>query len=549
MRTRPTSRLLFLACLVVATLGWWITRDEAPRAPLVAPTPGAEVADAFTSAAPIATPITTRTERNYLVAEKMLDRLKNAFADGKARANEALLTFKDADAYRRFLARAATAGLRVLGKHDALRAVRIGFDSLAALEADLAAHAADYADIDANYFVYPPDSPEIDPRFAGKFVPIGDGLLQFLGVNGDTSKWGSGVTIAILDSGILADPTFGQGRVRYLDIGHGILPPAENGHGTAVASLAAGMSPEALGIAPGAGLLSIRVTGEDGLSDSFSLAQGVIAAVDAGAHLINISMGSYSPSWVMTNAIDYATARGVLLVASAGNDQATQLTWPAADSRVISVAAVDAAEQQVLFSNAGEGLKISAPGYGLVAAWTQGSRVSIDGTSGSAPVVAGGIAAMMSTNPGLTAVQAWSILQQHASDGGPLGPDPDFGHGIINLGWAMSRSDFNRIDTAVSSQYFDPATFEMQFVVQNRSARGVGGLTLDVNVGIGSASYSVPFLGPGGTHAVRVPVDYFTLKNFGRIDYRTTLINPPGIFDVIPSNNTRSNIISLSQSP
>ncbi len=549
MRHRSISHLLLPACLVaaVAILGWWVGRDQSN--PTAFATPAPEPLSAATSREEPTPPppATTSHSRGYLVAEKLLARLRTALAEEKVRPNEAVLTFKDADAYRRFLARAAAAGLKVLGRHDGLRAVRVGFDSLDALAADLAAHSEDYGDVDANYSVFPPDVPETDPRFAGKFVAIGNGLLEFLGVTGDTSKWGSGVTIALLDSGVVADPTFGTGRLRYLDVGLGIAPTPDNGHGTAVASLAGGMAPDAVGIAQSATLLSIRVTGEDGLSDSFTLAQAMMAAVDAGAQIVNVSMGSYAASNVMTSAIDYATARGVMIVASAGNDQAAELTWPAADPRVISVGAVDAAEQQVFFSNAGEQLKISAPGFGLQSAWVNGQRVSIDGTSASAPVVAGGIAAMMSQNPGLSAAQAWSLLQQYASDGGPVGPDPDFGAGILNLGWVMNRNDFSRIDTAVSSQFFDPTTFEMQLIVQNRSARGVGGLTLDVNVGPGSYNYSVPWLGPGGTYAVRVPVDYFALKNYGRIDYRTSLVNPPGIIDVIPSNNVRSNIISVTQ--
>jgi hypothetical protein len=180
-------------------------------------------------------------------------------------------------------------------------------------------------------------------------------------------------------------------------------------------------------------------------------------------------------------------------------------------------------------------------------AWLGGQRVLIDGTSASAPVVVGSIAAMISQNPGLSAMQAWQILQQFVSDGGPPGPDPSYGNGILNLGWAMNRTDFNRIDTAVSSQFFDPSTFAMEFVVQNRSARGVGGLTLDVNVGPGEKTFSVPWLGPGGIYAVSVPADYLTLQTYGRLDYSATLVNPPGIVDAVPTNNQRQNRITIVQ--
>ncbi|MEQ1862039.1 MAG: S8 family serine peptidase [Chthoniobacteraceae bacterium] len=548
MRHRPLIRLLVLASLlVVATLVTLRTNRDvlpppaAPETPAPLP-PEAREADAVAPAPP---PVSSRDQRDFLLAEKLLARLNETFAQEQGRLNEAVLTFKDADAYRRFLARAAECGFKVLGRLDRFHTVRVRYDSLDSLTGDLANFSGDYSDLDANYFVYPPDVPEPEARYAGQFAPIGNGLLDFLGVTGDTSKWGAGVTIAVLDSGIVADPTFGTNRLRFVDIGLGIAPEGDNGHGTAVASLAGGMASDAIGIAPGANLLSIRVTGMDGLSDSFSLSQGILAAVDAGAQIINVSMGSYANSFVMTHAIDYAASRGVLVVASAGNDQVGQLTWPAANPYVISVGAVDAAEQQVFFSNSGEELKIAAPGYGLQSAWLNGQRVFIDGTSGSAPVVAGSIAAMMSQNPGITASQAWGILRTHASDGGVLGPDPNFGNGIVNLGWAMNRNDFGRIDTAVSSQFFDASRSEMQFIVQNRSAPHVGGLVLEVDAGIARKKFTVPQLGPGATYAVRVPVDYSTLQFLGRIDYRTTLVNPAGIIDVLPANNQRANRITL----
>jgi hypothetical protein len=552
MRPRLDRTLLVLASAlaVVIAWGWWQSAAPAPQAeskPIPSTATDSTEPAKSTVAEPVRPTPEPRYARAYLVAEKLLARLKTPLALEKARPNEALLTFKDAEAYGRFLGRAAAAGLRVLGRMDGMHTVRIGYDSLDALAADIAAHPGDYSDVDANFMVYAPDVPQVEPRVAGRFVPIGNNLLSFLGVDGDTSKWGTGVTIAVLDSGVASDPTFGNGRVRYLDIGYGIAPTADNGHGTSVASLAGGMSSDAMGIAPSASLLSIRVTGADGLSDSFALSQGIMAAVDAGAQIVNVSMGSYSNNQAMNNAIIYATNRGVVVVASAGNDQANQLTWPAADARVVSVGAVDAAEQQVIFSNSGDQLKMTAPGFGLQTAWVNGQRVYVDGTSGSAPIVSGGIAAMMSQNPGLTASQAASLLQQYSSDGGMPGHDPNFGNGIINLGWAMNRNNFSRVDTAVSSQFFNSTNFQMEFLVQNRSAQTVNGMTLNVSAGGGERNFAVPALAAGGTYAVQVPVDYFTLQSNGRIEYRTQLINPPGIIDAQPGNNQRANSISLQK--
>lgn len=493
----------------------------------------------------------TAAEQAVLAAEKSAakEKLKGELQDRvekrDARTHEAVLTFKTEEAYRKFLERAARAGLHVRGQLDALRTVRIGYDSIDPLFNDILGNASDYQNMDANYLVHVPGTPVAEDRARVSQVPLGNNSLSFLGVSGDHSQWGRGVTIAVLDTGVAPDPTLAGARLRYLDIGLGTGPGngAEDGHATAVAGLAAGAAADAPGVAPAAGILSVRVTAADGTSDSFSLAQGILAAVDAGAQIINISMGSYGATAVLANAIDYASNEGVVIVASAGNDGAAQLTWPAADPRVVSVGAVDALEQQVYFSNAGAQLKITAPGYGIDAAWLAGERVSFDGTSASAPLVAGAIAAIISSTPGTTAAQAWSILQQYTSDGGVPGKDADYGSGILNLGWAMNRNDPTRIDTAIAGEYYDAATGTMNVVVQNRSGEAVSGLQLKVNVsGVLSATV-VPALNPGQTYLFQTPVNAEQLAAAGGIVFRSQLLNPTGLVDRQPSNNTKAGVI------
>lgn len=479
------------------------------------------------------------------VNEKLKAELQDRLEKKDARAHEAVLTFKTDEAYRKFLERAAKAGLHLLGQLDSLRTVRVGYESIDPLFNDILGNASDYQNMDANYLVHVPGTPATEDRARVSQVALGNNSLSFLGVSGDHSQWGRGVTIAVLDTGVASDPTLAGGRVSYLDVGMGTTPGngAEDGHGTAVAGLAAGSAPDAPGVASAANILSVRVTNDDGTGDSFTLAQGILAAVDAGAQIINISMGSYGATAVLANAIGYANDKGVVLVASAGNDGAAQLTWPAADPRVISVGAVDALEQQVYFSNAGAQLKITAPGYGVDAAWLSGERVSFDGTSASAPLVAGAIAAIISSNPGTTAAQAWAILQQYASDGGVPGTDADYGGGILNLGWAMNRNDPTRVDTAIAGEYYDAATGTMNVVVQNRSGQAVSGLQLKVNVSGALSNAVVPALNPGQTYLFQAPVSAGQLAAAGGIVFRSQLVNPTGLVDRQPSNNAKTGVI------
>ncbi len=480
-------------------------------------------------------------------AEKIRALLARRLGGKNAKDHEALLTFKTEKDYQDFLARAQAAGLRVLDQLDGSRMVRVGYDDIGALERDLLANAAGYDEVGANYYAYHPGTPEKEDRAAQNEVAFGDSMLAFLGVSGDHSRWGNGVTIAVLDSGVASDATFGTyGRVRYLDIGQGLLGNGEgDGHGTAVAALAAGQAADAMGVAPGSTILSIKVTGNDGTSDLFTLAKGIRAAVDSGAQILNISLGAYQNSSVLTQAIDYAYARGALIVAPSGNDQAPRMTYPAADTRVVSVGAVDAVEQQASFSNSGQGLKITAPGYGINTAWLNGERVVFDGTSGSAPIVAGAVAAMMSESPGLTATQAWEVLQQYSSDGGAPGADNAYGSGILNLGWAMSRNDLARVDTAVSSHYYNNQTGQMEFVIQNRSGSSVGGMQLTITDSLGQTGYQIPPLDPGGSTIVAVPVNQVELaRSSSGVAYRSQLTNPTGTRDVMPANNQKASTVS-----
>ncbi|MDE3083806.1 MAG: S8 family serine peptidase, partial [Verrucomicrobiota bacterium] len=170
-----------------------------------------------------------------------------------------MLTFKSPEAYRRFLARAEKAGLTVLAQIDQMKAVRVHYDSLDPLQRELEQNAGDYADVTANYIFNLPQPPK-DARAPHAEVPIGNSLLDSIGVaSSDPSQWGRGVTIAVLDSGVVPSATLGAGRLQYLDLGLGNYSTNASdltGHGTAVAALAAGSTPDAQGVAPSARILS-----------------------------------------------------------------------------------------------------------------------------------------------------------------------------------------------------------------------------------------------------------------------------------------------------
>ncbi len=541
-----TRRIVISSVLLIGTMGarWLLSRNwpDSPQPKNPSKHVSPETNSPPASSGIVDDSAQQQQRASLLKAEKLLQK---QLAQKNARSHEAILSFRDEEAYRKFLARAGAAGLKIVDQLNRLRTVRVRYESLDPLLNDVLGNPADYEKVDANFLVQIPGKPARDDRTKINPVPLGNSSLSFLGVTGDHRQWGRGITIAVLDTGVASDVTLSGGRVQYLDAGQGIFPGAgpEDGHGTAVAGLIAGAAADAPGVAAAANILSIRVTDANGFSDSYTLAKGILTAVDAGARLINISMGAYASSAVLTSAIDYASARGAIIVAAAGNDGAAQLTWPAADPRVVSVGAVDALEQQVYFSNAGAQLKITAPGYGVDTAWLNGQRVSMDGTSASTPLVSGAIAAVMSTSPGLTATQAWSILQNYASDGGTPGPDANYGNGILNLGWAMNRADPTRVDTAIAGQYFDAATSLMNIVVQNRSAQAVSGLQLDVALSGTTTRNGIPPLSPGATYLVQAPINADQLAAAGGLDFRVRLNLPDTVSDQVPANNHKSGVI------
>jgi len=521
-----------------------LSRYGAPKnAPVATPSAGASGATAAQRAI-----ASQRAAENRAALAEFRARLADRLANENARPDEATLAFKNADAYHRFLDRAEAAGLTIISASEKLLSARVraNSNSLDALTDDIAANAGDLAEVGANYTATAPPLPPLDPRTTAGQVPVRDNLLAAIGLapGADTSTWGNGVTVAVIDTGIHPDATFGADRVRALDIGYGLAPGAgaDDSHGTSVASIIAGSLADAPGLAPDATLLSIRATDDTGTSDMFTIANAIIAAVDNGAQIINISLGGYGGSIVLTRAIDYAMQNGAIVVAAAGNDQSTQLVWPAADPRVVSVGATDAMQQLMLFSNAGWQLQITAPGYAIQAATTDGQRAPFTGTSASTPVITGAIAAYMSQNPGLTAQDAWAALQARADDAGVAGRDPEYGSGVIDLGWALD-TDPARVDMAIASHAYDATANTVDVVVQNRGATAMAGATLNVTAGGDQSSYTIPWLDPGASTTIKIPA---TADANGQMLLRTTLVNPDGAApDKVPANNTRASVITL----
>jgi hypothetical protein len=154
-----------------------------------------------------------------------------------------------------------------------------------------------------------------------------------------------------------------------------------------------------------------------------------VEAVDRGAQIINISMGSYDDSYALRQAVAYAAAQNVFIVAAGGNDGYDQLAYPAAIPQVISVGAVDAQNKQAVFSNSGNDLDFTAYGVALPTAWDTDKMASVSGTSQAAAVASGVIAANLTLR--VTAAQLLAQMQKDAKTTGA--PRSKVGYGIIQV--------------------------------------------------------------------------------------------------------------------
>lgn len=452
-------------------------------------------------------------------------------------AGQRWLSFSDREALERFLNSLEGTGIRVLGSIDALNALRIGFSDPSAL-----AGLLDGTE-DSGY-IFPVNVPDVG-TIQDDAVGFGRSLLQWLGLEGDLSAAGTGVSIAVLDTGVGPHSAFAD-NVRRTNL---IELPADladlNGHGTAVASLIA----SELGLAPGASLLSIRVANDNGTSDSFTLAQGIIDAADAGVNLINISMGSSGNSTILRTAIEYAQQVGVLIVASAGNEGTPFVAYPAAYEGVISVGAVDANGRHLSFSNSGN-VTLTAPGLSVYSAYPNNQQVLFTGTSSSAPIVTGAIANVMKSR-NVSAQQAVNLLIANANDAGAPGNDPSLGQGYIDLGRIARLNDPTFTDAAIASNYVVQGSNGdvLQVTVQNRGNTTLINAPVQVTTPSGAVSLNIATLPAGKSQTFDLPLRTGVTHQGQEFTIDSSVTLSGGTVDLKPSNNRRVDVHNPADAP
>ena len=325
----------------------------------------------------------------------------------------------------------------------------------------------------------------------------------------DITTGDSSVLVAVIDGGFIDHPDYRGKMTPGFDFirdtersydGDGIDPDPydrergdlrygdrSNFHGTHVAGTIAANTNDgddrgvAAGVSWGASIMPLRTCGKGGC-DSYGIIQAVLYASgqendsgmipDRTADIINLSLGG--PNYIEQFEQVYLSARdrGIFIVAAAGNDNNSELQYPASYSGVTSVAAVDINKDRASYSSFGSTIDIAAPGGdystsdangdgfrdGVLSTWGNDSDGSIEttysfrqGTSMASPHTAGVIALMKSVNPDLTPDQFDQLLAsgQITDELGERGWDQEFGYGLINAYKAVIAAESRSVDSPI----------------------------------------------------------------------------------------------------
>ncbi|MFB9466354.1 type VII secretion-associated serine protease mycosin [Streptomyces cinereospinus] len=313
---------------------------------------------------------------------------------------------------------------------------------------------------------------------------------------------GEGVRVAVIDTGVdvrnpqLADAVDTEAGRNLLprnlkdDDGDPIERGEENGttdtvgHGTKVAGIIAARPASGtgfVGLAPEATIIPVQQNDAEGHGTTETLAAAIRHAVRAGAGVINISQDTSDaakPDPGLERAIGEALAQDVVVVASAGNDGLggnVKETYPASYDGVLAVAASDRNNERASFSQSGDFVDVAAPGVDMISTVPRGGHCSDNGTSFSAPYVAGVAALLKARHPDWTARQVVAQIEQTA-ERTIAGRDRLVGWGVVDPVRALTEDDHpiespSPREGLARAEAPTPATFRTGETPDERDAR------------------------------------------------------------------------------
>lgn len=243
---------------------------------------------------------------------------------------------------------------------------------------------------------------------------------------------GAGVRVAVIDTGIDPKHPDLQANVAGGYAAAGKYWHDDNGHGSHVAGTIAGAldGRGVAGVAPRAQLFAVKVLDQDGGGSLLSIIKGITWCARNNIQVANMSLGAPIGTVFMRAAVQYATARGVTIVAAAGNE-AGRVSYPGAYDEVITVSASDAHDKLASFSNFGKEVDFVAPGVDVKSSIPGGGYDNYDGTSMATPHVTG--LAALAVSRGASSPAAVRAALKRAAKSIGLTPEQQ-GAGMIDAG-------------------------------------------------------------------------------------------------------------------
>ena len=439
---------------------------------------------------------------------------------------------------------------------------------------------------------YVPDDPALTAPEASPGTPAGTPLAWWVARAGLPAAWdsarGDNAVVAVIDTGADGNHPDLAGKIAAaIDndaiASHGGATSDENGHGTHVSSLACGAGDNGLGVV-GAGLNCRLVVIKSDLSDG-SVARSIVQAADSGADAVNMSFGTdgqTAPSQAIVQAIDYAVAKNVVLVAAASDNPVEENGDPAnlvqptgtgpdiTAGRGLTVTASNFAGARASFAGRGTQISLAAPGSfgdgigpgGIFAAFpanatelesgggllvpTPGCRCRatlagdaryayLQGTSMAAPIVSGIAALVRRANPGATAQDVIRVLKQTASRPAGSGWNAELGWGIVDAAAAVSA--VRAIDRSAPESKLSGRTrirttraFTLRWSGQDPAPAGLTASGVDVYEVYRSANRR-PYRRIKRTRATKLRV---AVKPGSRYRYYTIAVDKAGNREVVP---------------
>jgi len=256
---------------------------------------------------------------------------------------------------------------------------------------------------------------------------------------------GEGIKVGVLDTGIaLEHPDLQPAILEACDFTRSPSAAYDaQGHGTHVSGIIAARrnAHGIVGVAPEAKIIMAKVLNDEGAGTSQDIVAGIRWAIEAGADILSMSLGSPEPDEEIHQALVHAISKGIFVITAAGNEgpELDTVGYPAGFPEMVAVGSIDRQKKLSRFSSRGRQVDIVAPGDQITSCYPPRGYAVLSGTSMATPFVSGVVALALAKHRkmgGNTPLRTQQDLIEHlcrtSADAGSAGFDPLYGCGILD---------------------------------------------------------------------------------------------------------------------